>query len=452
MGLLQQTAQMTPQGQQAVNANQANQQLIASGQSSLQSGQTLTPDVANATQNAFGQVNQQMQNTQTPGARQGYLDATNLGAAQGNYDALAKQLASYDSSVLQPQFAGANPGQSSDMPYNPLGYTPNISYLTPSTPTGVYDANPTFGLNAQADQGNSIVNLLGTLSKTIANETSRGTNKYTSDLKSLASMLGPLNDILTQNTNLSMKKAELAEAAASRANSAANKAPSPLDLKKTVLAALQQVQGPDLHVSPTDYARIKNEAGLIGVDAKDFDSWAQQYRNPDQAKLFPTDAYQVDPAALTAQERTANQKVQDQQVATNNLNGFADEIMTNWGKMSPEEKAMGMIPGLNQVGALAPNIIKNDSVFYDQMIKNLKASIGGRLTNQEINLFHQQIPGPLDSAETAQYKINTLKGMVAAKLSNPSSTVTSPSTNSGNTKVVNGVTYAKQSDGLWHKQ
>lgn len=209
MSLLDSTSQLNPAGSQVTQRIAANQALLASGQ-------TLTPQVAQQASIDFGAVNQQMQNTQTPGSRQQYLDTTNLGAAQNNYDALAKQLASYDSSVLQPQFAGTDPGQPTDMPYNPLGYTPQISYLTPSSPTGVYNANPTYGMSAQADQGNSIVNLLGTLSKTIANEAARGTNKYTSDLKSLASMLGPLNDILTQNTNLTIKKADLAAAKAGK--------------------------------------------------------------------------------------------------------------------------------------------------------------------------------------------------------------------------------------------
>lgn len=198
--------------------NTTNQQLLASASNTINSGQTLTPDVANAAQNAYATTNQDLQSTQTPQARQGYLDNTNINAVQGNIDSLAKQLAQYDQAVLQPQFQGTNPGPATDMPVNPLGYTPNISYLTPNTPTGTYNANPAYGLSAQADQGNSIVNLLGLLNKTLSNESARGTNKYTSDLKSLASMLGPLGDILNQNTQLTMKKAELSQSLSDKAS------------------------------------------------------------------------------------------------------------------------------------------------------------------------------------------------------------------------------------------
>lgn len=406
------------------------------GQQQLQQTQNLQAQVAagtplnsqqlQATTNAYGAANTAMGQIQTPQSRQQYLDNTQIGPMQNNYSDLANQLAQYDKVVLQPQFAGQNPGMPTDLPNNPYVTFGNVSYLTPQSSQlpaaqGMYNANPGYALTSQANQGNNIADLLNTINSAISGQAKIGTNKYSSDLSSASSLLGGLKDILGLNTQLAMKQAELAQSASSKGLTA--------NQQKQILGAeLQSVQGKDFHVSPTDYARIKNEAFNLGVDTKTFDGWFQGFRNPDQSDLFPTDTYEVDPAALTAQERTSIQKEKDQKSAQQNLNGFADQLLGNWQQESPVEKALSTVPVANKVGLLAPNVVKNDSIFYDQLIKNLKASIGGRITNQEISLFHDQLPNAGDSAETAQYKIDTLKGLVAQKISNPNTTINSSGT------------------------
>lgn len=209
----------TPQETQVANGNAA---LIASAANSVNQGQTVTPDVAGAVTTAIGGANQTVNQLNTAGGRQPYLDNTNIASQQSNYDDLAKQLASYDNIVLQPQFAGSNPGAPSEL--NGLsGYVnPNLSYNSADARTPdqtIYNANPKYGLATQSDQGNSIVNLLGTLNKLLTNESARGTAKYTSDLRQATAQLSGLNDILRMNTDLTMKKAELEESRANRAQS-----------------------------------------------------------------------------------------------------------------------------------------------------------------------------------------------------------------------------------------
>lgn len=439
----------TPQGTQVAAGNQ---QLLSSAGNSVQSGQTLDPATMNAAQTLYNTTAQNQASTQTPGARQGYLDNTNIASQQGNYDALAKQLASYDQMVLQPQFQGSNPGAPSEL--NGLsGYVnPNLSYNSADARTpdqALYNANPMYGLNRQADQGNSIVSLLGTLNTLLSNESKRGTAKYTSDLGNMSSMLSTLNNIFGQNTNLTMEKARLADAKAARDAAAKDKELTPLQQKQLVLNALKSAQGKDFHVSPTDYSRIKNELSSLGIDSKDFDTWGQGYRNPDQATLFPTDTYEVNPTSLTATEQKSIQKAKDAQDAVVKLNGFADQIFGNWQQMGPEEKAISVIPGANKIGLLAPNIVKNDAIFYDNLIDGLRAKIGGRLTQQDIKWLHNQLPNVGDSEDTARYKIEQMKGGVVAKQNNPDAVLgnSNPTPNPSGTSGSAGSTIMTGPDG-----
>lgn len=214
------------QGQQN---NLSNDQLLAMAQTQTNSGQTLTPDVAQAVDQTYGARAADRAALDTPTGRQTYMDNTNVNAAQGNYDQLAQQLAAYDNMVLKPQFAGDNPGMPTDVPQNPFANnTPaGLSYLTPQNAAlpyqqGIYNANPTYALTAQNNQRNSILDVLGTLNTVLAKESKRGTDKYNAALRSLDSVLGGLKGFMDQNTALTMKKAELEAAKSTKADSKYN--------------------------------------------------------------------------------------------------------------------------------------------------------------------------------------------------------------------------------------
>lgn len=438
--LLAQTSQLTQPGGQT-------QQFLSSLAQHAAAGVPNTPTEDQQLNNAITSTTAQQTQLGTPQGRQSYLDNTNLAPAQANLDQLAAQLQQYDQVKLMPQYTGTNPGLPPEMSRISGYFNPNLSYagngnLTPDQ--SIYNANPGYALTAQANQGGNIGRLMDTVLGNISSQYKMGTDQYSNDLNKTNNQLDTLFKLLGLSNNLKIEQAKAASSASSKGLTA-------LQQRQLLAQELQSVQGKDLHVSPADYARIKNGASLLGVSTQDFDSWFSGYRNPDQAKLFPQDTYEVDPAALTSQERTANQKAAEAQTASTNLNGFADQIMTNWEKMGSAEKAVGVIPGVNQVGALAPNIVKNDAIFYDQIIKELKAKIGGRLTNQEILFFKNQIPGPLDTADTAQYKINTLKGLVAQKLANPDASVGANNTAQSQTRIYNGATYIKVNGG-WQKQ
>lgn len=202
---------LTPQGVQQ------NQQ-VGAMQAQIAAGQPLNQQQFQATTSAYGTANNALANMQTPGTRQQYLDNTNIGAMQGNYDQLAQQLAQYDKVSLMPQFAGQNPGMPTDLPDNPYVTMGNVSYLTPQSSQlpasqGIYNANPGYALTSQINQGNNIVDLLNTINGAIGKQNEIGTNKYSSDIRSASSLLGSLKDILGLNNDLEMKKLELAKQA-----------------------------------------------------------------------------------------------------------------------------------------------------------------------------------------------------------------------------------------------
>jgi hypothetical protein len=462
MGLLQQSspAASTPVGNQVVAGNNANQDIIASAQSSVNNGQTLTPDVVSAVSGDIASTNAASQSLQTPTGRQPYLDNTNITPVQNNYDALAKQLASYDQMVMQPQFQGTNPGAPSELNGISGYYNPNLSYNSADARTPdqtLYNANPTYGLTTQADQGNSIVGLLGTLNALLKNESARGTARYTSDLSRLTSALPQLNDILKQNTDLTMSKAQIE---AENARSAASNA------KDLIIAGLADPLTGKPYGS-TD----PNQLGASTDDPKTPQQWANAFMGGSRNWASIPTSLQIAVNKIVKDEGGDVSKINDTYNAVSSASDNLKDVKTAWEKMTTDERGKAQLPtlGLNngrRLAVLTPNLANIDNIFYDTMVPAVKLAVGGRLTNQEIQIFHDQLPGAGDSALTAQNKLNTLQKMINQKLFNPNYTVSTADLASqaadakgakttgtaGDTRVVNGTTYKKSSDGLWHKQ
>lgn len=276
------------------------QQFIASANQTLNSGQTLSAPAVQQAQQGYAGANQEVVSLNTPGTRQQYIDNTNLGAVQSNYSDLAQQLAGYDQSVLKPQFEGQNPGQSSDTPAGLFGRTSGVSQLTPESAAlpasqGIYNTNPEYGFTAQQMQSDNILSLLSTLNSVMGKERERGTAKHTSDLKSAASVLAGLGDILKMNTDLEMKMADLAESRASRASTRAGSSDSKI---ARISASLRAAAGVDGYVSPDDYSRIKRQAAEDeGIDPQEFDSQFSGRRNPQNPNYRlekPSDVENID--------------------------------------------------------------------------------------------------------------------------------------------------------------
>lgn len=275
--LLQQTANMTPAGQQTNQTMQAMQTILSSGQTLNQ------PMVDQANQGVFN-ANVTQAQLGTEAGRQPYLDNTNLNAQQGNYDALAKKLAEYDNMVLRPEFGGTNPGVASDVESRSGGayFNPNLSYNTTNAQTPeqvLYNANPVTALKSQADQASSIVTLLENMNKILRNESKRGTAKYTSDLSNAARMLTGFTDILGQNTDLTKEKARIASAAEDRNYNRSKDAQDyNLELKKLGL----QVDSKTGEITTATGSTLKGSAAVAEVVKQGGAKLLSQVTNPAQ--------------------------------------------------------------------------------------------------------------------------------------------------------------------------
>lgn len=283
----------TVTGQQVQNG--VNQNLTAA-QSSVSSGQSLPPQAVAALNQGYTTANQNYVGLNTPGQRQQTLDqTTNLSGLQGNYDSIAQQLAAYDKTVLQPQFAGQNPGMPTDLPYTPNLYFGDISYNSPNTGGGVYNANPLYGMQAQGMQKNAITDVLNLLNETMGKELQKGKDIYGGKLSSAASILKGYSDILDKNMTLEMTKAQLQNA----------KDIAGMNNRTSIQSALIQagILPPgttgDIGLLPNDRQSYQ-QAYYSALNPKIKDSISQKWESLHPgSSLFFTDAQKSDATELT---------------------------------------------------------------------------------------------------------------------------------------------------------
>lgn len=278
------TAGGTIPGQQVQNG--VNQNLIAAANSTQQSGQTFSPDMVNALTSAYGNAANAATATNTPETRQAILNNTGIPNLQNNYSDLAQKLAGYDQAILKPQFEGTapTPTTASDMPagFSPLTAMSGLSMNNADTnplpaSSGIYNTNPLYGFQAQGNQANNILGLLGTLNDAISKEYGRGSKEYATKLSTILTGLTGIKDLLGMNTSLEMNKQNIAKDIYI-AN--LQQARSPLGLANNIASELDKVKGGDNKVSPADYQRIKQLAAGYGISGDEFDNTYASYRNP----------------------------------------------------------------------------------------------------------------------------------------------------------------------------
>lgn len=210
--LLAQTAQPTQPGQQSQQFTQSLMNSIAAG---VPNTSAQDQQVQDLTANYAGQQAQ----LGTLQGRQSFLDNTQIAPMQNNYDQLASQLASYDQAVLKPQFAGTNPGLPSEMSRLSGYYNPNLSYESNSNLTpdqSIYNANPTYALTAQANQGSNIASLLDTINRSIGGQYKMGTANYAGALGNVNNTLDTLSKIMGLSNNLKVEQMRAVSSASSK--------------------------------------------------------------------------------------------------------------------------------------------------------------------------------------------------------------------------------------------
>lgn len=405
--------------------NDSTQQMLAMAGSQLNSGQTLTPQVAQGVDNAYMSASQAQTNLNTPQGRQPYLDNTNLDAAQGNYDNLAKQLASFDVNHLQPQFAGQNPGMPTDLPNNPDVYMGNVSYVTPNSANmpasqGIYNANPGYALTAQNDQRNVIVDLLGTINSIIGKERARGTNKYTSDLKSLDSILGQLGGLMTQNTNLTMKKAELAQSNSAKSQDKYNTVVSLADKLVDDLAT-GKVQWGDAWSQVKTFAD-RNGVAMSPTEIDTLLHGKYDWQNPDKSTGWAQAGAAQDYAqGLRYKQAGGSSDAKSQAMAKiganviNSLDQVPSNVINSTGSptaLSAYTKVSRNIFGIPLAGTLTKNEQEQanlQSKYFALVQSALTAIQGSRPSDYDVKSYQQQLgPSIANPPQVNQDRINNL--------------------------------------------
>lgn len=408
----------------AVQLNQglptaANSQAPAGQASDLQtlvSGQPLSSGQAANETAAYNTGAQNLAGMQTSGARQSYVNNSNVPGLQGNYEDLAKQLFEYDKNLTPSNYSAITPSTNPSMPtdQSPLSLTmgalnaPNFNFT-----------NPDLAISSQTAQKNNISDLLGTLNNSIAREFSNTKSGYADTVKSQQSALDSILKILDLNNQLTMSQNK------------GGGGGSQYDIQSGQLSQLAQeldsAKGKDSYVSPQTYQRVKQEAAKYGISGSAFDSTFDVYRNPRNANYGLT---------LTG---TGEQKLQDQQQSGYSALAAVDGIDAAFHKISGAERAIGSVTG-SKIGALTPNLSQIDSLFYNDIIGQLKSAVGGRVTQTEIQWLHNQLPGIGDNDKTAQQKIDNLKRNVASKLQNPDMVLGGSNTTKAPTPAPSGPT------------
>lgn len=407
--------------------NQAGtDQMLAMAQTQMNSGQSMTPEVAQGVNQAYMTAAQQQAGLNTPQGRQPYLDNTNVNAAQGNYDALAKQLAAYDNMVLQPQFAGQNPGMPSDVPTNPFANnTPaGLSYLTPENAAlpynqGIYNSNPTYALTSQNNQRNSIVDVLGTLNKVLAKESARGTNKYTSDLRSIDSILGTLKGYMDQNTSLTEKKADLAMRAAELAQSRS-------DTKASKIADRANALRSDLATGIIQWGdawkTMKSE--FPGASDSDIDSYLggkYNAQDPSSSTGWAREGAAQEYAQGLRYKQTGSSDAKQQAMAKigvnviNSLDQVPTSVMNSTGgatALTTYTKLSRNIFGIPLTGTLTKDEQEQanlQSKYFALVQSALTAIQGSRPSDYDVKSYQQQLgPSIANPPQVNQDRINNL--------------------------------------------
>lgn len=206
------SAGLTPQGQ-AVASNMPNAtnttpppNPLASNMASYPSDQQLNSQYAGATQNLAA--------IDSPVNRQALIANSNLPTMQTNYEDLSRQLFEYDKGVLSPKFGGnLNPNLPPDaasfgrVDASPLAMTVGSSQMPTLQALG--GANPTHAYAGQISQANSLADLIGSLVESQRGELGARIGSFTTQRQGALDTLNAILGIMNNKKDLATTQASL---------------------------------------------------------------------------------------------------------------------------------------------------------------------------------------------------------------------------------------------------
>lgn len=394
----------TVPGQQTASLQQTMSNAVASG---VQGNPNNMPSDA-ALSGAFAGANKNLAEMQTPGSRQSFLNNSDLPAMSQNYDALAKQLFEYDTGVLNPKFAGTNPGTPSDavsfgrVEASPLGMTVGSADLPASS--GMYNANPKYAYSSQIDQGNSIVDLLNYLNNSIGSQFKSRANTYASTVQSQKDLVDSIFKVMGLKADLVNKEKDRQAAQAAKGGTgsipdAENHAAQ--DAKKGVTFTDLAMR----YASTLPMYRIReiyNDANYYKKPARESDS--------DIAAMIAG----TKPTAQQAKEKATKQKSD----AYDLTKGTVQNILSQY-------KNLGALDKGGLVGSLLTNNPYGAGHTYEQQRKGLVIALkdlagagtgsGVRITNAEIKTWSDLLPSPRDTDNQVKTKLQSLNKQLTQK-------------------------------------
>jgi hypothetical protein len=413
---------LTPAGQQLATGqpNAANTQAPANAgnmMAQIGSGQELSPTQLSGLTGAYGNAATQAADMQTSDARQGYVNNSNIPGMQQNYEDLAKKLFDYDQGNLAPQFQGQNPGMPGDaasfgrVDASPLAMTMAAAGLPASQGLSIASNNPKYAYATQAAQGNNIVDLLDTLNKSIGGEFNLRAGTYKNTVDKQMTLLKSISDILGMNQETSLKNKEL-------------QTQKELEHMRLGAQYAQMAQEKQLkliemgYVDPTTGELYKGSDGKPSL--KTPQDYADAFRGGYVKWAEVPSNMKIAVGSLVKKQGGDVQKINESFQGLNNSLSVLNKIEGDWNKMNDLEKRLpsgiaSMLPGA------AATRTEINSLFFNALEPELrKASLGGRITQQEINWIKDSVlPGPMDTQESALNKLNGVKYGLQQKLKNP---------------------------------
>lgn len=388
-------------------------------QLALTQGQTLTAPQVNAAAQGVEAANANIGQLNTEAGRQPYIDNTNLGAVQNNYDALAQRLAAYDNMVLKPEFAGQNPNSPQDVALGGVTsaipeFTSQAANYTPEQLT--WSPNPKYAVSAQYQQADSILGLMQNLNELLGKERARGTAKHTSDLKAASALLAGFTDILGQDTQLKMK---LADIAATNKDKVLTKNIGEFQkraeqIKQSFLLGKFSTSDPQAAWGAA-WKNLRTVADTLGLENEitneDIDSILGGEYDAETGQGFGNAAPEaLQDLYLKGRPVAQQNAVPGLGAAVTNIKSARDEYNKSWSKGNPLA-ALYSLPYVGQLAASyidqpAYNYIKNvEGVLGTQVAKGIGGDVGA-LANRDIDRAKSELANLQDNPAAAKPRLD----------------------------------------------
>jgi hypothetical protein len=340
---------------------------------------------------SFATANANNVNLALPGTRQGFINNSPIPGEQSNYDDLARQLFEYDTGVLNPKFAGTNPGLPGDaasfgrVDASPLAMTVGSSGLPASQGLSTATINPKYAYDAQSTQADSLSNLLDVLNRGISGSFDTTKSAYTSKVDAAQKALDTIVKLMSL-------KQDAIDKAAARASSGGLAGQKLTEAKNRLMADAKK------GVTFTDLVLRYTPDGLSPSEIRDAYNQVNYYKKP--ASETESDVLQV--IQNGKKSATPALTAERQKLQNNAKSALTDINKVSQLSQDPTQLLLAEIPG--GLGARDYLAARNNVM---DTIARLRT--GSAMNKSEEALYQRFLPQLGDDKNTINNKIVRLK-------------------------------------------